>query len=120
MKCRDYKEEYPYSFAINHFIDFGILSLCWTLIIFFGSKDFDGFPELFFVFDSWDPLLLFAETFLLCVGVIFPILIPYLNTYILQWYMHMKMYQPTRLIRKDPRWNEIEQEIESLYNSAIR
>lgn len=117
---RDYTENHPYSFAINHFIEFCELAVIWSIILFFGEKVFSGLSEVFFIYTDWKPLLLFLELYLIFFGIIFPIFIPYLNTYILQWYMKSRLYEPKRLINKEKRWETLNKEIEDLYKTITK
>lgn len=118
MRCRDYSQKNPYTFSINHFIDFCLLATVWSGALFFGSFYWNGLKDVFFIFENWDALLAFLELFLLLTGVICPIFLPYLNTYILLWYMKLKMNAPRKKIRNDKRWKTINEEIEKLYRSV--
>lgn len=117
MVCRDYKEENPYSFAINHFIDFCALSILWCIILYISSKHIFVLSEIFIGYRDWNWLLIFLEAFLLFTGVIFPIFMPYLSTYILQWYMYGKMREPKDMINNDARWDNINDDVMKFYNS---
>lgn len=113
--CRDYTENHPYSFAINHFIEFCVLAGIWTSLLFMCSCVLPNLSNVFFVYTDWNPLLVFLEIYLIFIGIIFPIFLPYLNTYILQWYMKSRLYEPKNLIKKDPNWNDLNQETINLY-----
>lgn len=116
---RDYSEKNPYSFSINHFLEFIALAIIWSVILFEGSSLCPNLSNVFFFYDDWTALLVFLEIYLLLIGIICPIFIPYLNTYILQWYMLSRLIEPKSLINKDNRWEELNQEITLLHNSLM-
>lgn len=120
MNCRDYRQGSPYSFAINHFLDFCMLALIWCAIIFIGSIYLPSLSRLLFIYEDWNAMLVFLELYVLFIGIICPIFIPYLNTYVLQWYMKSRQIEPKRLIKKDDRWKSINKDIVSLYNSVTK
>lgn len=105
-----------YSFAINHFISFWFLSSGWSLLICIGAERFNPvFVNYMIPYESLDLLMVSLEGFVLVFGLLAPVFVPYVVTYIIAWKMRPLNYRVIHEISNSKMLNDSITNIENMF-----
>lgn len=105
-----------YSFAINHFISFWFLSSGWSLLICIGAERFNpAFVNYMIPYESLDLLMVSLEGFVLVFGLLAPVFVPYVVTYIIAWKMRPLNYRVIHEISNSKMLNDSITNIENMF-----